>query len=459
MKIAKLKIKPGIIIFAIYCFLFSFYISGCTQDTPQDTPQDKPEVASKDVPEDTTGDQVFLHDWPQYLGPDRNTVSSEKGLLRSWPPEGPKVLWTVPLGEGFGGPAISQGKVYVYDRADDKTNILRCLDLMTGQEEWTFSHESPGSVSYDGSRSVPTIDGNRIYICGVFGNLHCVDLNTHKALWHRNLWTDFGGTEYPRWAIAQNPLVYKNMVIVASQTNEVGIVAYDKTSGNIVWKTPKLPGAAAYVSPAIVKISGEDHLSMITAATRDGSSRGAVLGYNPENGELLWSYEGWQCGIPIPNVTETGNNHLFITGGYGAGSALIQVEKNENSYAVKEILTTKDFISHVHPAIFYKGHVFTHNSDNSTQDGFGCMDLEGNIKWKTKKNPSFDKGGYIFVDDMIISSDGEKMLYLIEPSPEEFKVLAKAELLDTKQSWSPLALSDGKLVIRDQKQMKCVLVK
>jgi hypothetical protein len=87
------------------------------------------------------------------------------------------------------------------------------------------------------------------------------------------------------------------------------------------------------------------------------------------------------------------------------------------------------------------------------------MDLKGNIKWKTVKNPNFDKGGYILADEMIISTDGEKMLYLIEPTPDEFRVLAKAELLETKQAWAPLALSDGKLLIRDQKQMKCVVIK
>jgi outer membrane protein assembly factor BamB len=403
--------------------------------------------------------QVVASEWPQYLGPDRNAVSSEKGLKRSWPSDGPKVLWTVPLGEGFGGPAVSEGKVYVYDRVDDKVNILRCLDLMSGKEEWVFSNEAPGSVSYDGSRSVPTIDGNRIYICDFFGNLHCVDKNTHTALWHKNIWADFGETELPRWAIAQNPLVYKNMVIVASQTQEVGMVAYDKENGNIIWKTPQLPGVVGYVSPAIVKISGEDHLTMITASSRDGSTKGAVLGYHPENGTLLWTYQGWQCGIPVPNVTEIGNNQLFISGSYNAGSALIQVEKKENSYEVKEIMTSKELLTHVHPVILYKGHVYGHGSDNWTQDGYVCMDLKGNIKWKTKKTPLFDKGGYILADDMIISSDGEKMLYLIEPTPDEFKVLAQAELLDTKQSWAPLALSEGKLVIRDQKQMKCVLLK
>ncbi len=402
---------------------------------------------------------VFASDWPQYLGPDRNSVSTEKGLLRSWPAEGPKVLWTIPLGEGFGGAAVSEGKVYVYDRVEDKTNILRCLDLMTGKEEWTFSHEAPGSVSFDGSRSVPTIDGNKIYICDLVGNFHCIDKNTHKALWHKNIWAGFGETDLPRWAIAQNPLVYKNMVIVASQTQEAGIIAYDKENGNIIWKTPKLSGNVGYVSPAIVKISGEDHLTMLTAVNRDGSSKGAVLGYNPENGRLLWTYEGWQCRIPIPNVTQISDNQLFVTAGYKAGGVLFQIDKSGNSYTVKEIMTSKKFGTHVHPAILYKGHLYGHASNNEVQDGFMCIDLQGNIKWETGRKPGFDKGGFILVDDMIISSDGEKMLYLIEPTPTEFKVLAKAELLDTKQAWGPLALSDGKLVIRDQKQMKCLLVK
>jgi outer membrane protein assembly factor BamB len=184
---------------------------------------------------------VIASDWPQYLGHDRNSVSNEKGLFRSWPADGPKVLWTVPLGEGFGGPAVSEGKVYIYDRVDDKVNILRCLDLLTGNEEWTFSYEAPGSFSWDGSRSVPAIDGDRIYISDIFGNFHCVDKNTHKAVWKKNIWTDFVDAELPKWAIAQNPLIYQNMVIIASQTQEAGLVAYDKQNGKIIWKTPKLP--------------------------------------------------------------------------------------------------------------------------------------------------------------------------------------------------------------------------
>jgi outer membrane protein assembly factor BamB len=456
---------------------------------------------------------VFASDWPQYLGPDRNAVSSEKGLMRSWPADGPKVLWTVPLGEGFGGPAISEGKVYIYDRSENKTNILRCLDLATGKEEWTFSFEATGTIDHNGSRSTPAIEGNRIYICDPFGNFHCLDKNTHKALWQKNIWKDFGGADVPRWAIAQNPLVYQNMVIVASQTDKAGIVAYDKQTGNIIWKTAKLPGSAGYVSPTIVKINGEDQLVMISAAgmamgggrppsgqgapggapgsapaagqgaqggapgggqgaqggapggqgapggTPAITEKGAVSGFNPKTGALLWSYTGFQCSIPINNVTELGNNKLFICGGYKAGSAIIQIEKAGTSYMAKELLKSTEFGTHVHPAIFYKDYLYGNCTTNDVRDGMVCMDLNGNVKWKTKTDPLFDKGGFILVDDMIINNDGEGMFYLIEPTPAGFKMLSKAKLVDSKEAWAPLALSNGKLVIRDQKQMKCVQVK
>jgi len=334
------------------------------------------------------------------------------------------------------------------------------MDLKTGHEEWTFRNEAPGSFSHNGTRSSPSIDGNRIYVGDPLGNVHCLDINSHQVLWHKNIWTDFGGTDLPRWAIAQNPLIFENMAIFASQTQKAGIVAYDKLTGKVLWTTPRLPGIPGYVTPKLVKISGEDHLVMISAMGRGSNAeKGAVSGYNPRNGDLLWSYDGWQCAIPVPNVTEIGDDRLFITGGYRAGCAIIQIGKLENSYAVNEILRSKEFGTHVHPAILYQDHLYGHCSTNETRDGMVCMDLKGEIKWKTEKDPLFDKGGFILADDMLISHDGFGTLYLIDPTPEGFKVLAKAKLLETKEAWAPLALSDGYLLIRDQKQMKCVLLK
>jgi len=402
---------------------------------------------------------VTLADWPQYLGPDRNAISPEKGLLRSWPGAGPKVLWMVPLGPGYGGAAVSNGKVYILDRIRSRQDVLRCLDLATGKEQWSHIYEAEGRLSHPGSRSTPAIDGNYIYTCGSFGDLYCFDKNTHKPVWNKNIWKDYGGGSLPKWGISQNPLIYGESVIVASQTSKAGIVAYDKLSGQVKWASPALPSGVGYVSPTIVKIAGDDHLVMITAGSRNGSG-GEVLGMDPKTGKNLWIYEGWSCRIPCANVTEIGDGRLFITGGYEAGSAMIKVAKNGDSYALTELYKTDDFGTHVHPAILYEGHLYAHCTTNTRRDGMVCMDLNGKVKWKTGRSPVFDKGGFILADGLMLSVDGQKgILYLIEPDPSGYKELANAKLLDTKECWGPLALVDGKLLIRDQKQMRCVVVK
>ncbi len=395
----------------------------------------------------------FANDWPQYLGPNRNAISTETGILRSWPAEGPEVLWTSPLGEGFGGPAVSNGKVYVLDRIGNEKDILRCLDLATGKEEWTFSYEAPGQVDRPGSRSVPTIEGKYIYTCGPFGHVHCIDTDSHKAVWTKNIWTDFGGGDVPRWGISQNPLIYGDNVILASQTQKAGIVAYSKLRGSIEWASSALPGVPGYVSPTLLSIANEPHLVMIPA-------NGSVLGMDPQTGKVLWTYEGWECKIPVPNVTEIGLGQIFITGGYRAGSAMIKITKEQGEFVVKEHFKTDEFGTHVHPAILYKGYLYGHCSTNETRDGLVCMDLNGKIMWKTGRTPLFDKGGFILVDGLFLSMDGNKgFLYLLEPNPTGFKELSKAELLEPGTNWAPLALTDGKLLIRDQKQIKCVAVR
>lgn len=394
-------------------------------------------------------------DWTQYLGPNRNGISTETGIKRSWPEEGPKVLWTIPLGQGFGGAAVSNGEVFVLDRVNANQDVLRCIDLNTGKEKWTFAYDAPGTFGSQGSRSVPTIEGNFIYICGPFGQVHCIDRQTHKVVWKKNVWTDFGGGKIPNWAISQNPLIYGDMVIVASQTEKTGVVAFNKLTGAVQWASPALPGRPGYVSPMCIKAGGIDQLVMITAD-------GAVVGLEVKNGKTLWSYEGWKCGIPVNNITEIGDGRIFVTGGYKAGSVMLKIEKKGDAFVARELckIDYKLFGTHVHPAMLYKGYLYGHCSTNETKDGMVCMDLEGNVKWQTKRSPLFDKGGLIFVDGLILSVDGnDGYLYLIEPDPVGFKKLASAKLLDTNQCWAPLALSNGKLLIRDQKQMKCVVVR
>lgn len=141
----------------------------------------------------TLASTVHADDWPQFLGPARNSTSAEKGLMHSWPESGPEVLWTTKVGKGYGGPVVSDGKVYLLDRDDEVGETLRCFHLDNGKELWTYAYDAAGSVMFPGSRGVPTVDGKFVYTCGHNGDLHCIDIDSHKPVWKVNIWTDFGG--------------------------------------------------------------------------------------------------------------------------------------------------------------------------------------------------------------------------------------------------------------------------
>lgn len=411
---------------------------------------------------------VLAQDWPQYLGPKRNGTSDQKGILRTWPEKGPDVLWTVNVGIGFGGPVIKEGKVYLLDRDDKVGDNLRCFELSSGKELWNFAYPAPGSVMFPGSRSVPAIDGNRIYSVGPYGNLYCIDINTHKPVWNKNVWTDFGGGEIPRWAITQCPLVYNNLLILASQAPQAGVVAYDKLTGNIKWTTKSL-GPVGYVSPELVKIGKEDHLVMITASAGRGSeaSGGKVAGIDPLTGKIYWEYTNWQCGIPVPGAVDAGDGRILITGGYNAGAAMIKIEKKaDGGYSVKELYKNPDFGAHTQPPVLVNGNFYAQYTTNERKDGLVCMSIDGQVKWKTMRAPLFDKGGIILAEGLLLITDGASKLYLVEPDPSAFKPVASSELLKgdsgdqrfPSQNWAPLALSSGKLLIRDQNRLLCVRV-
>jgi outer membrane protein assembly factor BamB len=430
---------------------------------------------------------IQAQDWPQYLGPDRNGTSPQENILRTWPEQGPEVVWNVDLGIGYGGPVVKDGKVYLLDRDDKVGDKMRCFDLSSGKELWSFGYDAPGSVMFPGSRSVPAIDGDLVYSCGVYGDLYCIDIKTHKPVWNANVWTDFGGQpgsesdggygggagSFPTWAISQCPLIYGDMLIIASQAPEAGVVAYDKLTGVVKWKTPSL-GGVGYVSPAIVKIDGEDHVVMVTAS---GGGRGKpvvpgnIVGIDPGSGEVLWENADWECGIPIPSAYDAGENRVLVLGGYELGALMIKVEKGaDGNYGTTVLFKTEEFGDQTKPPILYKGYFYAQYGTNNTRDGLTCMSMDGEIMWKTKRDPDFNKGSMILADGLILATDGARTLYLIEPDPTGFKPLAKAELLTAQESddpqaarygtqnWGPIALADGKLLIRDQKQMLCVKV-
>jgi outer membrane protein assembly factor BamB len=335
---------------------------------------------------------VFAADWPWIYGPRRDHTSEQKGLLRAWPESGPKVLWTVPVGAGFGGPAVTGGNVYLLDRDEKVGDTLRVLELASGKELWTFAYNAPGTFMFAGSRTTPTVDGDHVYTVGPMGDLYAINTKTRQPAWRKNIWKDFGGgAQLPQWAIVQNPLIYGDLLIVAPQTSEAGVVAYDKLTGALKWKSAALSGIPGYVPLSLVKVAGEDHLVAITGAVGRGRTArdGSVNGLDPRSGKVLWTYTNWQCIIPVPQAVDAGQGRLLITGGYGAGAAMIKVDKNgDGTYAVSELFKNPDFGAHTQPPVLHDGHFYSHYTTNERSDGLVAMSLDGQIM-ENRQQPAF----------------------------------------------------------------------
>jgi len=402
---------------------------------------------------------AFAADWPQFQGPDRSGVSSEKGLARTWPEGGPTELWSTNLGEGFSGAAVKDGEVFVVDRNGELEDMLRVYSLDSGKELWNFSYDAPGKVSYHGSRTTPTVTDTHVFFVGVMGDFYCIDRDTKKPVWNKNLVKDFKLKRLPGWGICQAPILHNDLVIVAPQSAEASIAAFNQITGKLVWKAPQI-GRLAYTTPIIRKIHGVDQAIMAFANSR--VDPGNVAGFSLENGKVLWEYTGWENKIPIPFPTVLPDNRVFITGGYDSGSVMIEVTKSGRKFKTKELWKNKNLGSQIHQPLVVGDHFYMNNNENSRKDGMSCVSFDGAVKWKTKDTeglPWFDLGNMILVDGLILNMDGRTgMLHLIEPSTGEYKELASAQVLDNKKKkyWAPMAYSNGKLLVRSQETLHCL---
>jgi outer membrane protein assembly factor BamB len=424
---------------------------------------------------------VCAGDWPQFCGPDRNNISTETGLADSWPESGPKVLWETEVYSGYAGPAIKDGKVYLIDR-DGEDSMLRCMDFASGKDLWKVSFADPGEMKgkkFDGTRGIPTVTDDAVYFVTGYGTFACIDLNTKKVKWQNSLLKDYDN-ELFRFGIAQSPSIHGDMVLVAPNSEQVGAAAYDKTTGERIWASPGL-GMHSFVTPRVVNLCGQEMVVAVGSKEVPERSRGRnkkkeekketaqlkqghVVGLSLKGGSILWDYTGWQCRIAIPHPVELSDNRLFLTGGYDAGSAMIQIVKKGSGFEVKELYTTDEVGSQIHQPILVGDHLFIGSNSNSRKDGLASFTLDGKLEWRTKDidgAPNFERGGFILADGKLIMLDGKSgILYLVKADVSGYKQLASAKMVEENDmAWAPLALSNGKLLVRDWNTLKCVDLK
>lgn len=186
-----------------------------------------------------------------------------------------------------------------------------------------------------------------------------------------------------------------------------------------------------------------------------------VAGLSLRDGSLLWEYEGWQCQIAIPHPVELPGDRLFLTGGYNAGSAMIRIARKGNRFSVEELFTTDDVGAQIHQPIRVDDYLLIASNSNNHNDGLSCMSLDGQVLWRTRDiedAPLFERGPFLLVDGKLILLDGRTgILHLARADASGYQELASAQMArENEMAWAPLALSNGKLLLRDWTTLKCV---
>ena len=239
-------------------------------------------------------------DWPQWRGPNRDDISTETGLLKQWPAGGPPVAWKMTgLGAGYSGVSVDHSRIFTMGERGD-SSLLFALDEASGKILWFTKlgkSGGPGWGGFAGPRGTPTVDGDRVYAFGHYGDLVCAEVATGKVLWRKNFVADFGG-EVPEWGYAESPLVDGDQLICTPGKEKGALAALNKMTGETLWRTTEFTDKAAYASPIVVVIDGVRQYIQVTDTMKETAS---VVGVSTK-GKVLWrgTFPGKTAVIPTP---------------------------------------------------------------------------------------------------------------------------------------------------------------
>jgi outer membrane protein assembly factor BamB len=400
-------------------------------------------------------------DWPQWRGPQRDGVSKETGLLKEWPKEGPPLAWKVKgLGGGYSGPSVAGGLLFGMSyRAGNE--VVWALDEKDGKEKWATpigpAAKNIGSPGQEGSRCTPTVDGELVYALGTDGELVCLKAADGKEVWRKNLKKDFGGRYMARWAYCESPLIDGDKLICTPGGKDATVVALDKKTGEVIWKTQVPDGnGAGYASPIVIESAG--HRQYVHFL------EGGLAGIDAASGKLLWrSNKGANrvanCATPIFS-----DDTVMAASAYGGGGVLVKLSKDgQAGVKAEEVYTTKKMQNHHGGMILHDGFLYGANGGN--EGGYLiCLDYKtGDVKWDERDSGKrrAPKGSITFADDRLYYRHENGTMTLLEPSSKEYLERGRFEQPDRSRSnaWSHPVIANGKLYLRDQDVLFCYDVK
>ncbi|HUT30931.1 MAG TPA: PQQ-binding-like beta-propeller repeat protein [Sedimentisphaerales bacterium] len=386
--------------------------------------------------------------WPRFRGANLDGISPEEtALARTWPGDGPSVLWSIEMGEGYAGAAVLAGRVYVLDYDHEKKgDAIRCFSLADGREIWRYSYPVKVRRQHGMSRTVPAVTEKYVVTMGPKCHVTCLDSVTGRFRWKLNLVRDYG-TVVPDWYTGQCPLIDDGKAIIAPAGKAL-MMSVDCETGEVLWQSPNPRGwQMTHSSVAPVEFSGR-RMYVYCAS-------GGVVGISAEDGRVLWEFPDWQIRIAnVPTPVVVGDGMIFLSGGYNAGSLMLRLVESGGEIAAEQVfrLEPEVFGADQQTPIFYEGYIYGVRPDGQLT----CLEPNGQIVWTSTSAHKFGLGPYIIAGGLIYVMDGSGLLTMAEATPTGYVQLAQAKVLEGPDAWGPMAIAGGRLILRDLNRMICL---
>jgi outer membrane protein assembly factor BamB len=382
--------------------------------------------------------------WPGFLGPNRDNISRDVGLLTSWPQEGPALFWRCDgLGQGYSTVAISDGMVFTMGTPANQESLL-AIDLETGKALWSVP--TGGQIFQDangnGPRSTPTIDAGRAYVLGATGQLLCVDIKTQAIRWQLNILQEFGAGSL-RYGVSESVLIDGPRLICTPGGQLATMVALDKDTGKLLWKS-NLPGipSAAYASAIVSSAGGtREYINYLSSG---------VVGVRAIDGQPLWGNDATgrtpaNCMTPVAFQDD-----IFVSSSYGGGGALVHLAAGDQGIQANLLYHTREMNNHHGGLVAVDGFLYGANNDVLT-----CFNLQqGQTAWR---NRSVGKCCLTYADRHLYVRGENGQVALVEATQQDYRETGRFMPLKNTSSpaWAYPVVTSGRLFLRDQDDLLC----
>ncbi|MEX2300269.1 MAG: PQQ-binding-like beta-propeller repeat protein [Bryobacterales bacterium] len=392
-------------------------------------------------------------DWPQWRGPQRTGISGESGLLAAWPAEGPKLLWQVNgIGDGYGTMAVAGERLYVIGNRGMEDESVHALSVADGKTVWSTRLGKVGNPDqqppYPAARSTPTVDGGVLYALSSDGALLCVELASGKVVWQKSLRADFGGVP-GKWAYAESPLVDGDVLVATPGGSEATLVALNKKTAAVIWKSA-VPGgdAAAYASAIVTDAGGRKQYVQFLDK--------GVVGVDAKTGEFLWRYEKTSTGpANIPDPIAHGG-YIYSANARRFGGGLVQLHATADGVTAEEVYFARGVPHTLGGQVLLDTYLYGTTSEGMVAAKF----LTGEVAWQAE---SVGAGAVLYADGRFYVHGENGDVALVEATPEAYR--EKGRFTPPNQpehprgpreaAWAHPVVANGRLYLRDLGTLWC----